>query len=284
MQKFANWQRMLAYGWLLLAVAPGVAAQDTARLFAKSNLVAWCIVPFDAAQRGPRERAAMVKGLGLSKIAYDWREEHVPQFEAEIQAYREHGIEFFAFWAWHPTFAELVPKYAIRPQFWVTNPSPEHVEQEERVALAGRHLLPLVEQTAKLRCRLGLYNHGGWGGEPENLIAVCRWLRENHAAEHVGIVYNLHHGHEQIYDFAQVLAELRPYLLCLNLNGMNEKAQPKILPIGRGTHDARILQTILDSGYSGPVGILDHRPEVDAEQSLRENLEGLSRLVGPLGP
>ena len=38
-------------------------------------------------------------------------------------------------------------------------------------------LLPLVERTAKMKCKLGLYNHGGWGGEPENLVAVCELLR-----------------------------------------------------------------------------------------------------------
>ena len=53
-----------------------------------------------------------------------------------------------------------------------------------------------------MKCKLGLYNHGGWGGEPENLVAVCKVLREQHKADHVGIVYNLHHGHGHIDDFA----------------------------------------------------------------------------------
>ena len=30
---------------------------------------------------------------------------------------------------------------------------------------------------------------------------------------------------------------MQPYLLCLNLNGMNDNAQPKILPVGSGQHD-----------------------------------------------
>src|SRR5690606_24316374 len=49
--------------------------------FARENLVAWCIVPFDSRQRSPAERAAMVKRLGLNRVAYDWREEHVATFE-----------------------------------------------------------------------------------------------------------------------------------------------------------------------------------------------------------
>ena len=35
------------------------------------------------------------------------------------------------------------------------------------------------------------------------------------------------------------------------------------------------MQFINDSGYRGPVGILDHRNEMDAEESLKQNLVGL---------
>ena len=43
-----------------------------------------------------------------------------------------------------------------------------------------------------------------------------------------------------------------------------------------------MLQIVLDSGYDGPIGILDHRSDVDAEKSLRENLEGLEKLKATL--
>jgi hypothetical protein len=69
-----------------------------ADLFDKqSNLAAWCIVPFDAAKRTPEARAEMVAKMGLKKVAYDWRQEHVAEFEREILAYQKHGIEMFAF-------------------------------------------------------------------------------------------------------------------------------------------------------------------------------------------
>ena len=92
-------------------------AQESAapKLYQKSNLVAWCVVPFDAKKRGPEERAAMIKKLGLRKVAYDWRAEHAPTFEAEILAYKKHGLEFFAFWDWHPSMAALMRKHGIRP-------------------------------------------------------------------------------------------------------------------------------------------------------------------------
>jgi len=247
--------------------------------FSKENLVAWCIVPFDAKERGPKERAEMLTRLGIGRLAYDWRGQHVPTFEAEILEMKRRDIEFFAFWSFHPEIAPLIRKHDIHPQIWRTAPSPSSGTQQEKVESAARQLLPLVKQADELDCKFGIYNHGGWGGEPENLVAVVRWLRANADARHVGIVYNFHHGHGHIGDFAEVFARMKPYLLCLNLNGMNDGAQPKILPIGQGQHDRAMLRIVRQSGYDGPVGILDHRGELDAEESLKQNLQGLETLL-----
>ena len=257
-----------------------VASAESAALYAKENLVAWCIVPFDAAQRGPEARAQMLKRLGLRKVAYDWRDEHVASFEAEILAYRKHGIEFFAFWGEHEAMFQLFEKYDIAPQVWKVMPQPQGQTQQAKVELAAKAMLPLVRRTRKLGCRLGLYNHGGWAGEPANMVAVCKWLRQHAMANHVGIVYNFHHGHQHVRDFSKHLQQMLPYLLCVNINGMNDNANPKILVLGQGKHEKKMLRIVQASGYRGPIGILDHQHEVDAEQSLRDNLDGLASL-GP---
>jgi Xylose isomerase-like TIM barrel len=269
----------LAVAWVsLLATAPLVA--EGPKVFARTNLVAWCIVPFDARHRGPAERAAMLKRLGFTKVAYDWRDQHVPTFEEEILQYRRHGLAYFAFWGTHDRAFELFAKYDLHPQIWQTLGSPNAPTQEEKIARAAREMLPLVARTAKMKCKLGLYNHGGWGGEPDNLVAVCKALREQHRAEHVGIVYNLHHGHEHVDDFAAVLARTKPYLLCVNLNGMSAKG-PKILPLGAGEADVKLLKALADSGYSGPVGIIGHTDD-DVELRLRDNLDGLDWILPQL--
>ena len=276
---------------VLLCLASAVRTQDPGRgqprigsLFARDNLVAWCIVPFDAKQRSPEERARMVERLGLSRVAYDWRAQHVAEFAREMQAYREHGIECTAFWGEHPAFDALVAADdGLRPQFWAMIPDPgDGLAPDERIAEAGRRLLPRVRRVAELGCRLALYNHGGWAGEPATLAAVCAWLRQETGSDHIGVVYNLHHGHDHIDDFAAVLATLRPYLFCLNLNGMNDGARPKIVPLAQGQHDERLLRTIVASGYDGPIGILDHDASVDSEARLRDNLAGLDWLVAKI--
>ena len=65
----------------LVAFLPSLArAADPPKpdLFAPDNLVAWCIVPFDAKKRGPTERVEMLQKLGFKKYAYDWRDRPVP--------------------------------------------------------------------------------------------------------------------------------------------------------------------------------------------------------------
>lgn len=263
----------------IAALAVGAAGRPAwADPFARDNLVAWCIVPFDGRHRGPAERAALLKSLGLTRVAYDWRPEHVREFEAEIQAYAREGLEYFAFWGLHDAAFALFAKHGLTPQIWLTAPSPAGADQAARVAAAVEQLRPAAERTARAGCRLGLYNHGGWGGEPENLVAVCEAA---HAAgfAHVGIVYNLHHGHGHVTDFGAHLAVLKPHLLCLNLNGMGAAA--KILPLGAGEHDLALLRTIRASGYAGRVGIIGHTSD-DVELRLRDNLDGLDWLVAQL--
>lgn len=268
---------------LLGFVLNGLVTADDAKNLHRDQLVAWCIVPFDAKQRGPAERAEMVRRIGMTRVAYDWRDIHVPTFEEEILQYKKHDIEFFAFWSWHDAFEPLIEKHGIHPQIWLMFSAPAEGTQEQKVKAAAESLLPMVEKTKRHKLKLGLYNHGGWSGEPKNMVEVCEYLRKHHQADHVGIVYNLHHGHDHIADFEQQLALLKPYLLCLNLNGMNDNANPKILPIGSGMHDQQMLQTILKSGYDGPIGIIDHRETLDAEESLQQNLTGLQKVLEATG-
>ena len=264
---------------LLHGLSAGAEVPENLR---KENLAAWCIVPFDAKKRSPEQRAIMLGELGINRCAYDWRPEHVGQFEDEILQYQKHGIEFFAFWGGHEEAFRLFEKYQIHPQIWKTIPGPEASGQQEKVQAAADLLEPLAKRTAELSCRLGLYNHGGWSGEPENMVAVCKLLRAR-GHTHVGIVYNWHHMHERIEDWPASLELMKPYLYCLNLNGMNPAANPKILPLAQGEHDLPLLKTLIASGYDGPVGILDHQGNTDAKLSLQDNLDGLSWLLKEIG-
>ena len=38
-------------------------------VFAKDNLCAWCLVPYDSLNRNPEQRAQMMKDLGITRFA-----------------------------------------------------------------------------------------------------------------------------------------------------------------------------------------------------------------------
>ena len=263
--------------------ACSVGQLSAADLFDKQNLAAWCIVPFDAAKRGPEARAEMVAKMGLKKIAYDWRQEHVAEFEREILAYQKHGIEMFAFWGVHDEAFRLFEKYKLHPQLWIMMKGTGDT-QEAQVKSAAEGLLPILAKAKAIGSQVGIYNHGGWGGEPENMVAVCEYLKKNHATDNIGIIYNLHHGHSHLDRLPKAIEAMKPHLLCLNLNGMDiagDTKGRKILPLGVGTQDVKVLRQIRASGYSGPIGILNHTNE-DAEGRLLDNIDGLKWLVPQL--
>ncbi|WP_144057381.1 DUF6797 domain-containing protein [Novipirellula maiorica] len=269
-----------------------VTASEDDHVLRRQNQVAWCIVPFDAKNRSPAARAAMLKEIGITRAAYDWRAVHVPTFEQEILAYQKHDIEFFAFWGVHEDAFQLFEKYDLHPQIWQMLRDSGGDNAAAKIEAAAQQMLPLAKRTAAMGCPLALYNHGGWGGEPKNLVAVCQRLHEL-GQTHVGIVYNFHHAHGHIADWAESFAIMKPFLHCLNLNGMNPNEQPKILGIGKGQHELEMIRVVIESGYDGPIGILDHRNELDARESLIENRDGLDWIrqelqtrgsAGPLPP
>jgi hypothetical protein len=264
------------------------------RLLAKENIVAWCIVPFDAKKRGPAERAAMLERLGIKRVAYDWREEHVPQFDEELQAYKRHGITLHAFWMpvntatpldephW-PLVLDLAKRHKVTPELWVmlSDALVNTMPAETRAVRAAEILAPAARAADEQGCRIGLYNHGGWFGEPDNQIAIIEALKKS-GIKNVGIVYNFHHGHQHVTKFPDLARSMAPYLMTVNVNGMRAGG-PKIVSFGRGDDNGRaerqMLELLIAAGYSGPVGILGHREERDVEECLREALDGISRLT-----
>lgn len=281
-----TWVLGIMLGLLLLAEVRA----DPLEMFATKNLTAWCIVPFDAAKRGPEERAIMLKRLGITRLAYDWRAQHVASFDMEVETMQRHGIEIVAWWMSgknpqdNEKILDVIRRHEIHPQLWIAldEPLPESRDDAAKVKAAADHLRPLAAQAKLLGCKVALYNHGGWFGEPENQVAVIKQL----AMDNVGIVYNFHHGQGHIGRFPELMPLMRPFLLALNLNGMSldpHGPSEPIRDIGAGDRELAMLKEVIRSGWQGPVGILDHCPKEDSEVVLRRNISGLQKLVTQLG-
>jgi len=284
-------------------------------LFARENLVAWCVVPYDSRRRGPRARAELLAELGLRRLAWDWRPEHVGQFEAELDALAEFGIELTGLWvpAVVPepsssggdseddalgridpdvrVLLDVLAERRLATQLWTCTefgaPGPvtslPAEEQRARVQRTATHLAPLAERAAADGHTLALYNHLGWFGEPANQIAVLQVLADR-GLDRTGLVYQQHHGHAHVDDFAALLASMRGPLVALGLNGMLPGVHwgdGKVHPYGHGPRDVELARVIAGSGWRGPVSILGHTMD-DVEHRLRDNLEGVDWVVEQL--
>ena len=232
----------------------------------------------------------MLERIGLHRFAYDWRDRHLPTFDAELTSLDEHHIELVG--VWFPDtlkpqgryILDLLAKHHVKTQLWVTNGSIRPGSDTNRGVEEGAAIIgPIAREADKIGCTIGLYNHGGWFGEPLNEIAILERLKTE-GIKNIGIVYNQHHGPGDGDRFPMLLDRMKPYLLAINLNGMmkdGNKRGEKVLPVGQGDMDLQLLRAIRDSGYAGPVGLINETDQ-DAELRLLDNLDGLDRLVAEL--
>ena len=282
---------LLIVNLLLSACQSATPVNEEDGLFAPSNLVAWCIVPFDRVERGPQERAEMLQDLGITKFAYDWRTEHLPSFEEELQALEEHDVELQGIWFWieqdsagylgkdnEALWAKMKENnvqtecwFSFSPQFY------EGLSDEEKASHTIAFIRDFRERAKEIGCTIGMYNHGDWFGKPENQLMIIDSLGD----DHLGMVYNFHHAHHEIDQFPELLQKMKPHLLAINLNGMVKDGE-KILILGEGEEELSMLQTIKDSGYQGPIGIIGHQEEEDVKEVLSQNLAGLAELQAKL--
>lgn len=266
-------------------------------IFFKQNLIAWCIIPFDAIERTPEQRAAMLARLGFKSFAWDWRWDHrmaeVDQLETEVNALNMHGIKLKAVWFWvdggsgeiiDPINESILKKLEMtgeHPQIWVSFPAKffNHLNDQEKLEKAIRTIAYIREKAEKINCKIALYNHGDWFGQPKNMVRIIEALN---AKNKIGIVYNFHHAHSMLAEFENDLKLMIPYLWVVNLNGM-KKAGPKILPIGKGDLEMEMMEKLKKAGFEGNLGILGHRENEDMEIVLKNNLLGLKKVLLEMG-
>ncbi len=288
---------LIAYHLTILALAtvlPRMSASDTAPaanvatepavLFARKNLTAWCVVPFDANKRGPEERAAMLQRLGFRNFAYDWRAKDIPAFDAEVEAMKSHGVKITAWW--FPTdpndpvartILEVCKRHNIHPQLWVMGGGSEIKTPEERAQRIDQEadrIGRIVELARPYGCAVELYNHNNWFGQTDNEIAIIERLKQR-GVTGVGMIYNFSHGHWDIDDFAAKWARMKPYVVAVNVSGMVKSEA--LIPPAQGDYELEMLRVIQQSGWKGSIGLIAEQGG-DAEATLGNGLMGLKWL------
>lgn len=265
---------------------------NKAALFSRQNLVAWCVVPFDKMKRTPEARAEMLKDLGVTQLAYDWRQEHLPTMKTEIETLRKNNIKLKAVWFWidggsgeimdenNRFILNTLKDNNVRTELWLSFNDRffSNLTDAEKLQKAVKAIGEINKQVNDIGCTLHLYNHGNWFGEPENQVKVIETL----GAKNIGIVYNFHHARHQVNRFPEYLALMKPWLTTVNINGMKEGG-PMILTVGQGDKELAMLQALKNAGYEGSLGILSHVDNEDAKVVLQRNLQGLKTLLKQMG-
>lgn len=208
-----------------------------------------------------------------------------------MQALNKHDIHLQAYWL-HTgpdpvkegnlkLMLDALKRNQVKTQIWLMgtgiNLSP--LSQQEKIVAIKKPVKHIAEEAAKIGCAVGLYNHGGWYGEPENQLAIIDYLQ----MPNMGIVYNFHHAEEQVDRFPEFFPKLLPPLYALNLSGLKGKNPAKVVPVGDGDIEANMIRIVQESGYIGPVGIINEETHPDAKQGLLMNMHRVEKVLKHLG-
>lgn len=249
----------------------------------------WCILGFDTEDRTPKQRIAMLKEMGISKYGYNKGKGHLDEMEEEFQLAKENDIEITSIFLWvnakrdsigklSPSNQELLGNLNLveqKPTIWLSFSDNffEEKSEEESLAFSVEMVRYVKSKADLLGCKLALYNHHGWFGNPYNQIKILEALKD----ESITMVYNFHHAQEYVDEFPEIVKKMKPYLSFVNLNGV-KKEGPQIITIGEGDHEFDMIQLLKAEGFDGPWGILGHIKTEDVEVVLKRNLEGLKLL------
>jgi len=246
----------------------------------------WCIIGFDSLNRTPIQRINMLKELGLKKYGYNRGKGDLSEMKKEFKLAQKNNIEITSVFLWLNAKRDSIGKLSASnqeilnnlnemkstPTIWVSfsNNFFKDLNQKQSIELAIQMITSIKIKTDQIGCKIAIYNHHGWFGNPHNQIEIIKKLKDNS----ITMVYNFHHAHEYVDEFPNIIKKIKPYLSYVNLNGVKKDGE-KILPIGKGDYEFEMIKLLLDEGYKGPWGILGHIKSKDVQKVLEKNIEGI---------
>ena len=148
----------------------------------------WCIVAYDSLERNPEDRINMIKDMGFVNYAYDWRDKHLFDMEREIELTVQNDIKIISVWLWlnakrdslnnlspsNKKILEIVKRSKLKTTLWVSfnNNFFENKSQNESIQIAKDHIEMIYQEVESYSCKVALYNHSGWFGNPFNQSEV----------------------------------------------------------------------------------------------------------------
>jgi hypothetical protein len=168
----------------------------------------------------------------------------------------------------------VIKRHDIHPQLWVMGgggPTKTEAEQAQRIEQEAERVQQIVVLAAPCRCKVELYNHNGWFGQPDNEVAVIKRLREK-GVDGVEMVYNFSHGHGDMAEFPSIWRRIAPFVIAVNVSGM--VADERLIPPSQGDKELDMLRApFCDFGF------VEHRA-ISADRHRRDALLSRQGAVG----
>ncbi len=231
----------------------------------------------------------MLQEMGFTRYGYNRGKGQLDDMIDEFNLAKENNIEIVSIFLWlnakrdsigklSPSNQELLRnlnQLEQKPTIWLSfsNNFFEKLNQEESMELSIEMIKFIKLKADELGCKLALYNHHGWFGNPLNQVKIIEELN----LDSITMVYNFHHAHEYVDEFSEIVKKIKPHLSYVNLNGV-KKEGPQILTIGEGDYEFEMIKHLLDEGFNGPWGILGHIKTEDVQKVLKRNIVGLNLL------
>ncbi len=291
---------LLTLGFVICSLtAPLVGAEGAADAQSKSLNSAverdypffpFCIHWHDAKKRSFEQQAEMLKELGYPGVGHIW----LDKVEERVKTLDAAGLRLFQI----TMVVEVAPgKNAYdtnrfkqvcglitgrKVQFCLLlngmKPSDPSVDPR-----AVEILREMSDQAQPSGAQLLLYPHqGSWVERIEDAVRVANKVNR----PNVGVMFNLCHWLrvDKSRDYRPLLKQAIPRLWAVSLNGADEFDEKPgwahyIQPLDKGNFDVgKLLRTLKDLGYKGPVGLQCYGIGGDAREHLARSLAAWRRL------
>ena len=255
-----------------------------------SPLFPFCIDWHDTKKRSFEQQAAMLKELGYPGVGHIW----LDKVEERIQTLDAAGLRLFQITMVLEVAPGKTPYDANRfrevcaamrgrgVQFCLLlngrKPSDPTVDPH-----AVDILRAMSDQAGDSGAQLLLYPHqASWVERIEDAIRVADKVDRSN----VGVMFNLCHWLrvDRSSDYRPLLQRAMPRLWAVSLNGADELDEKPgwdryIQPLDKGSFDVgRLLRTLKELGYRGPIGLQCYGIGGDAREHLARSLTAWQRL------
>ena len=267
--------------WLLLAGCFFMQSASVAADRGLGNPLFAMSTGTDPRNLTPRQQARTLRELGYAGIG--WTLIDVAEM---LEALDANGLKMFTLYAgariddedhaYDPRLPEAIRLLRGRDTIiWLALTSSNYPASSpkgdpEAVAVVRE----IADMAAESRLRVAIYpHHGAWVECIEDAVRVARQVDR----DHVGVTFNLCHWlrASRGQHLKRKLLLARPMLFVVTINGadLDGSWDRLIQPLDRGSYDVfRVVRTLHDMGYRGPVGLQGYGIPGDARENLARSM------------